>query len=99
MKKRITFQTQLNKNTKVFKYHEDKTGYQHCKANYGIMIKAMKAMCNFRKLTNGINYCCFVTQTLLLFYLIKGSQFEHNLYLCLNEFSYFGIFTFQIIIC
>lgn len=51
---------------------------QHCKADYGI-IKAVKAISNFIKLTNSINYCCYI-KNLLLSYLRKSSQFEHNLY-------------------
>lgn len=49
------------------------------------MIKAVKAVSNFRKLT--VLITVIVMEDLLL-YLRKGSQFEHNLYLRLNTLAY-----------
>lgn len=59
-----------------------KQDIQHCR-NYGIMIKAAKAISHFRKLTNSVN-CCY-RKSLLLSLLRKGNQFEYNLNLCLDS--------------
>lgn len=48
------------------------------------MIKVVKAVSNFRKLT--VLITVIVMEDLL--YLRKGSQFEHNLYLRLNTLAY-----------
>lgn len=57
------------------------------------MIKAAKAVSKFRKLTNSINYYCYI-KSLLLSYLRKAV----NLNIFTFEFSHNGIFTFQVVI-